>query len=179
MSSFNQYRDASADGIEGGLDLGLENDRSGQVDEPVPPAVPVSPALLGEAMIERAKTVVIVARRVDEDQAAQILLEAADKAHIPVRVAADQVMTALEEGVEPSGGITQDMLVQALDCVRPVERDPSSTQVSAQITNPVTSPVSSQVTTSPVSSPVSSQVSEVGSDQSKPLPTGPPAHQAA
>lgn len=168
MSSFNQSRDTSADGIEGGLGLGFESDRSGQVDEPV------SPALLGEAMIERAKTVVVVARRVDEDQAAQILLDAADKAHIPVRVAADQVMTALEEGVDPHGGITQDMLVQALDCVRPVERDWNSTQVSAQITSPVTSPVTSQIT-----SPVSSQVSEVGSDQSKPLPTGPPAHQAA
>lgn len=170
MSSFNQYRDASADGIEDGFGLGFESDRSGLVDESV------SPALLGEAMIERAKTVVVVARRVDEDEAAQILLDAADKAHIPVRVVADQVMTALEEGVEPNGGITQDMLVQALDCVRPVERDPSSTQVGAQITNPVTSPV----TTSPVTtSPVSSQVSEVSSDQSKPLPTGPPAHQAA
>lgn len=165
MSSFNQYRDTSADGIEGDLGLGRESDRSGQVDEPV------SPALLGEAMIERAKTVVIVARRVDEDQAAQILLDAADKAHIPVRVAADQVMTALEEGVDPRGGITQDMLVHALDCVRPVERDPSNAQASAQITNPVTNPVTSQITTS--------QVSEVGSDQSKPLPTGPPAHQAA
>lgn len=172
MSSFNQYRDTSADGIDGGLGLGFESDRSGQVDEPV------SPALLGEAMIERAKTVVVVARRVDEDEAAQILLDAADKAHIPVRVAADQVMTALEEGVDPHGGITQDMLVQALDCVRPVERDPSGGQVSAQITSPATSPVTGQITI-PATSPVSSQVSEVGSDQNEPLPTGPPAHQAA
>ncbi len=135
MPSFNQPRDTSAEGVEGGL--GFRSERSDQVDEPV------SPALLGEAMIERAKTVVIVARRVDEDQAAQILLDAADKAHIPVRVAADQVMTALQDGDDLHGGITQDMLVQALDCVRPVERDPG------------------------------------GDESSKPLPTGPPAHQAA
>lgn len=135
MPSFNQPRDTSAEGVEGGL--GFRSERSDQVDEPV------SPALLGEAMIERAKTVVIVARRVDEDQAAQILLDAADKAHIPVRVAADQVMTALQDGDDLHGGITQAMLVQALDCVRPVERDPGS------------------------------------DESSKPLPTGPPAHQAA
>lgn len=150
MPIFNQSRNTSTEGVEDGL--GFRSERSGRVDEPV------SPALLGEAMIERAKTVVIVARRVDEDQAAQILLDAADKAHIPVRVAADQVMTALQDGDDPHGGITQDMLVQALGCVRPVERDRSSSQVSAQVSN---------------------QVSGVSSDQSKPLPTGPPAHQAA
>jgi hypothetical protein len=80
----------------------------------------VSPALLGETMIERAKTVVVVARRVDEDQAAQILLDAASKAHIPVRLAADQVMCALE--ADDHVGITQEVLAHALGSVRPVER---------------------------------------------------------
>lgn len=140
MSSFKQPRDTPAESVEGGLRPGFESERSGQVDELV------SPALLGETMIERAKTVVIVARRVDEDQAAQILLDAADKARIPVRVAADQVMAALQDG-DGRGGITQDTLVQALGCVRPVERDPGNAQA--------------------------------GDRSSKPLPTGPPAHQAA
>ncbi|MGI5191358.1 ANTAR domain-containing protein [Promicromonospora sp. CA-289599] len=109
----------------------------------------MSPALLGEAMIERAKTVVVVASRVDEDQAAQILLDAADRARIPVRIAADQVMTALQDGDDLRGGITQDMLVQALGCVRPVEPDPSSDPRDPR------------------------------DEDNKPLPTGPPAHQAA
>jgi hypothetical protein len=72
-------------------------------------------------MIERAKTVVVVARRVDEDQAAQILLDAACKAHISVRLAADQVMSALQAD-DDHPGITQEMLAHALGCVRPVER---------------------------------------------------------
>lgn len=106
MSHFNQPRGTSAGGAGA-----AGPDRTDAV---------VSPALLGEAMIERAKTVVVVARRCDEDQAAQILLDAASKAHISVRVAADQVMCALQaDGHE---GITQDMLTRALGCVRPVEQ---------------------------------------------------------
>jgi CO dehydrogenase/acetyl-CoA synthase epsilon subunit len=84
----------------------------------------VSPALVGEAMIERAKSFVVVAKRVDDDEAAQILLDAADKANVPVRVAADQVMTALEHD-DVRDGITPDMLVHALGCVRPVEPVPT------------------------------------------------------
>ena len=137
MSSVSQSRHTSAEGVEGGPDLSSENDRSGQVEELV------SPALLGEAMIERAKTVVIVARRVDDDQAAQILLDAADKARIPVRVAADQVMAALQDSDDQQGGITQDMLVRALDCVRPVERDPGSEQLGEQ-GEPLTGPSAHQ-----------------------------------
>jgi CO dehydrogenase/acetyl-CoA synthase epsilon subunit len=81
----------------------------------------VSSALVGEAMIERAKSVVVVAQRVDEDEAGQILLDAACKARIPVRMAADQVMTALEAEVS-ADGITHDTLVRALDAVHPVGR---------------------------------------------------------
>jgi hypothetical protein len=112
MSSVNQPRSTFADDVGGSF--GFDSDRPDRVDELV------SPALLGEAMIERAKSVVVVARRCDEDQAAQILLDAADKAQIPVRVAADQVMTALQEEVD-HGGITQHTLAHALDCVRPLE----------------------------------------------------------
>jgi hypothetical protein len=78
-------------------------------------------AVVGEAMIERAKSVVVVAQRVDEDEAGQILLDAAYKAHIPVRLAADQVMTALQADECPDG-ITQDTLMRALAAVRPVEQ---------------------------------------------------------
>ena len=124
MLSINQPRGAPAD--------------SADAAGPGPTDGAVSPALLGEAMIERAKTVVVVARRVDEDQAAQILLDAASKAHIPVRLAADQVMSALQAD-DDHVGITQDMLTHALGCVRPVER----------------------------------------SREPDPLPTGPPAGQAA
>lgn len=111
MPSFNQPPGAFTDSA---ADAGLD-----QADEAV------SPALLGETMIERAKTVVVVARRVDEDQAAQILLDAASQAHIPVRLAADQVMSALQADDEHAG-ITQDMLTHALGSVRPVERSQDS-----------------------------------------------------
>lgn len=111
MSSFNQPRSTFADSAGGAAGTDLERD---QPDESV------SPALLGETMIERAKTVVVVAQRVDEDRAAQILLDAASKADIPVRLAADQVMTALEAD-DLHEGITQDTLVHALGCVRHVE----------------------------------------------------------
>ena len=81
---------------------------------------PALPAVVGEAMIERAKSVVVVAQRVDEDQAAEILLDAAREVGIPVRLAAYQVMTALQADVGHEG-ITHDTLVRALYAVRPVE----------------------------------------------------------
>lgn len=152
MPIFNQPRSTFADGVGGGP--GSDSERPDQTDpeqtdpdQVYPDQVDeaVSSALLGEAMIERAKSVVVVARRCDEDQAAQILLDAADKAHIPVRVAADQVMTALVDD-EHRGGITQDMLMHALGCVRPVQHDRRGGQPG---------------------------------DDGDPLPTGPPAHQAA
>jgi hypothetical protein len=84
-------------------------------------------AVVGEAMIERAKSVVVVAQRVGEDEAAQILLAAACKADIPVRLAADQVMEALEADECPNG-ITHDTLMRALAAVHPVhEPHPTGT----------------------------------------------------
>jgi hypothetical protein len=117
---FNETRTTFADDAAGGLDL--DTSSPSRVDDVV------SPALVGEAMIERAKSFVVVAKRVDDDEAAQILLDAADKANVPVRVAADQVMTALEQD-DVRDGITPDMLVHALDCVRPVEPVPSADPV--------------------------------------------------
>ncbi|MBO0609271.1 hypothetical protein [Myceligenerans salitolerans] len=75
--------------------------------------------LVGEAMIERAKSVIVVARRVEEDQAAQLLLDAADEAGIPVYLAADQVMTALEKSVDVD--VMEDALAGALEAVGPAE----------------------------------------------------------
>lgn len=109
MSTFIQPRSAFAGSVEGAT--GPDRDQ---------PDTPVSPALLGETMVERAKTVIVVAQRVDEDQAAQILLDAASKADIPVRMAAGQVMTALEADADHEG-ITRDTLVHALGCVHHVD----------------------------------------------------------
>jgi hypothetical protein len=83
------------------------------------PDATVPPAVVGQAMIERAKSVVVLAQRVGEDEAAEILLAAACKADIPVRLAADQVMEALEAD-ECRDGITHDTLMRALAAVRPV-----------------------------------------------------------
>jgi hypothetical protein len=112
VPTFNQPRSTFADRAE----------RAAGPD-PDQPDGSVSPALLGETLIERAKTVVVVAQRVDEDRAAQILLDAASRADIPVRLAADQVMSALEAD-DDHDGITQDTLMHALGCVHHVEQPP-------------------------------------------------------
>ncbi|MEU4388340.1 ANTAR domain-containing protein [Promicromonospora sp. NPDC023805] len=112
MRLTNETRTAFADDAAGGLDF--DSSSPSRLDDVV------SPALVGEAMIERAKSFVVVAKRVDDDEAAQILLDAAEQANVPMRVAADQVMTALERD-DVRDGITPDMLVHALDSVRPVE----------------------------------------------------------
>lgn len=132
MRFVNNTRTTFADDAAGGLDF--DSSSASRVDDVV------SPALVGEAMIERAKSFVVVAKRVDDDEAAQILLEAADKANVPMRVAADQVMTALEHD-DVRDGITPDMLVHALDCVRPVEVPPveperSSDRAPAELVEP-------------------------------------------
>lgn len=127
MGFIDNTRTTFADGAAGGLEF--DSSSPSRVDDVV------SPALVGEAMIERAKSFVVVAKRVDDDEAAQILLDAADKANVPMRVAADQVMTALEHD-DVRGGITPDMLVHALDCVRPVEPAPSWDPVPAGPADP-------------------------------------------
>jgi hypothetical protein len=166
MSSVNQPRSTFADDVGGGF--GFDSERPDRVDELV------SPALLGEAMIERAKSVVVVARRCDEDQAAQILLDAADKAQIPVRVAADQVMTALQDEVD-HGGITQDTLAHVLDCVRPLEHS----QDAGRGAGPDLAEVPGQ-STAESSEQAGEHVAEHGAEHSvEPLAVAAPAHQAA
>lgn len=119
MSSVNQFHGAPSP-LPGFPTGDLDPDRQRADAEGVR-------AFVGQAMIERAKSVIVVARRVDEDKAARILLDAANQADIPVRLAADQVMTALQAD-DDQEGITQDALVRALAAVRPMEqprgRDP-------------------------------------------------------
>lgn len=82
-------------------------------------------ALVGQAMVERAKSVIVVAERVGEDEATQILLHAASDANIPVRMVADQVMTAVRTDADEGGmqnTSVRDTLVRALGVVRPMER---------------------------------------------------------
>lgn len=89
----------------------------------------VSPTLVGEAMVERAVSVIVVAWRVDEGQAAQILLGAAREAGIPVHLAAGQVMTALQ--AETGEGFVQDALTRALGAACPVDRTQSHDSLPA------------------------------------------------
>ena len=78
-------------------------------------------ALGGQVMIERAKSVVVVTRRVDEETAAQMLFDAAEQVGIPVRVAAHQIVTALHpQADDDPEELTQGTLWQALDAVRAV-----------------------------------------------------------
>ncbi|MGI5187195.1 hypothetical protein ACQEVI_03520 [Promicromonospora sp. CA-289599] len=85
---------------------------------------PTEHALVGATMIERAKTVIVVARRVDDDHAAQMLSDAAVEAGVPVPVVADQVMTVLQSAAET---ITQSTLTRALGVVSPVDRQEGDT----------------------------------------------------
>ncbi|MFD6445254.1 ANTAR domain-containing protein [Promicromonospora sp. NPDC060204] len=93
-------------------------------DEPLR-ADRVAPGRVGQVMIERAKSVVVVARRVDEETAAQILADAADDAGIPVRLAADQIVTALQ-APDNREEITQDILAHAVEATHPVDPAPVS-----------------------------------------------------
>ena len=90
---------------------------------------PVQNALVSAAMIERAKTVIVVAQRVDDDRAAQMLAEAAVEAGVPVPVVADQVMTALQSDAEET--IAQSTLVRALGAIRPSGTPPGAGTQSA------------------------------------------------
>ncbi|MFD7025590.1 ANTAR domain-containing protein [Promicromonospora sukumoe] len=83
-----------------------------------PPDETVPTSLVGQVMIERAKSVVVVSRRVDEATATQMLVDAADSAGIPVRAVADQIVTALQnEGSKAV--LTQDVLEHAVEATEP------------------------------------------------------------
>jgi hypothetical protein len=84
-----------------------------------PPDETVPTGLVGQVMIERAKSVVVVSLRVDEETATQMLVDAADSAGIPVPEVADQIVTALQQdgGEAP---ITGDVLQRAVEAPQPV-----------------------------------------------------------
>ncbi|MFJ3404872.1 hypothetical protein [Promicromonospora sp. NPDC090134] len=124
-----EVRMTSVQPLTGGLDKGADRTPHSSVEgaglgaDPGQPELATDRTLIGQAMIERAKTVIVVAVRVDDDEAAQILLDAANQAAIPVRVAAGQVMTALQTGTEESERQetpVRDTLLRALGAVRPV-----------------------------------------------------------
>jgi hypothetical protein len=81
----------------------------------------VTRAFVSQAVIEQAKGVIAAAGGVDDDKAGRLLLDAASRASVPLRLAADQVMTRLraESG---ETGITRDAVTRALDGVEPVGR---------------------------------------------------------
>lgn len=81
----------------------------------------VTRAFVSQAVIEQARGVIMAVCGVSEEAAGQLLLEAAGRAGIPLRLAADQVMTRLQADREQCG-ITQAALTRALDGVEPVGR---------------------------------------------------------
>jgi hypothetical protein len=81
----------------------------------------VTRAFISQAVIEQAKGVIAAVRGVDDEAANNLLLDAANRAGIPLRLAADQVMTRLR--AESGGtGVTPAALTSALDGVEPVDR---------------------------------------------------------
>ncbi|GAB2469583.1 hypothetical protein GCM10027063_07390 [Promicromonospora xylanilytica] len=80
----------------------------------------VTRAFVSQAVIEQAKGVIMAVRGVDEETAGHLLLDVASRVSIPLRLAADQVMTRLR--TEGQTGITQAALTRALDGVEPVGR---------------------------------------------------------
>lgn len=81
----------------------------------------VTRAFVSQAVIEQAKGVIIAVRGVSEEVAGDLLLDAACAAGVPLRLAADQVMTSLRAAAG-SEGVTEAALMRALDGVEPVGR---------------------------------------------------------
>lgn len=79
--------------------------------------------VIGQVAIERAKGVIAVARAVQDDEAQQVLQEAATEAQIPESVAAVRIMAALEAGIG-SDESAADMLERGLTAVRPDAAEP-------------------------------------------------------
>lgn len=80
----------------------------------------VQEAFVGRAAVEQAKGVIAAVRGIGDGAAEQVLREAAGVAGVSLRVAADQVVAALQAGEQP--GVTQAALSHALDGVHPVGR---------------------------------------------------------
>ncbi|WP_242504413.1 PAS and ANTAR domain-containing protein [Promicromonospora panici] len=81
----------------------------------------VNRAFVSQATIEQVKGVIVAVRGVDEATAADTLVGVAREAGVSLRLAADQVMTALR-GNRDGVTVTRDSLAEALDAVRPMER---------------------------------------------------------
>ncbi len=81
----------------------------------------VNRAFVSQASIEQAKGVIVAVRGVDENTATEMLTEVARKAEVTLRLAADQIMTALHADNEKTG-VTQAALKRAIDTVHPVGR---------------------------------------------------------
>lgn len=78
--------------------------------------------VIGLVAIERVKCIIAVARDVQDDEARQVLRDAASDAHVPESIAAAQIMTALQtDGVGDEAETTVEMLERGLTAVRPVE----------------------------------------------------------
>ena len=75
--------------------------------------------VIGQVAIERAKGVIAVARDVQDDEAQQVLQDAATEAQVPESVAAVRIMAALGAGIV-SDESAADMLERGLTAVRPV-----------------------------------------------------------
>ena len=81
----------------------------------------VTRAFVTQAVIEQAKGAIVAVSGVDDEAAGHLLLDAASRAGVPLRLAADQVMARLraENGKR---GLTQAAVTRALDGVEPVGR---------------------------------------------------------
>jgi hypothetical protein len=81
----------------------------------------VNRAFISQAAIEQVKGIIIAVRGVDEPKATDILVNAARDAGVSLRLAADQIIAALQK---QGGGapVTVDMLDDALHAVHPVAR---------------------------------------------------------
>ncbi|MBO0609003.1 PAS and ANTAR domain-containing protein [Myceligenerans salitolerans] len=80
----------------------------------------VQHAFVSRAVIEQAKGVISAVRGIGDSAAEQLLRDAAGEVGIPLRVAADQMIAALQTGEK--SGVTQAALSRALDAIHPVDR---------------------------------------------------------
>jgi hypothetical protein len=81
----------------------------------------VNRAFISQATIEQVKGVIVALRGVDEATASEILVGAARRAGVSLRLAADQIMATLRAG-DDGEPVTPDALAQALDALHPVDR---------------------------------------------------------
>jgi hypothetical protein len=78
-------------------------------------------AFVSQAVIEQVKGVIVAVRGVDEATATEVLVGVAHEAGVSLRLAADQVMAALQSRGDDTT-VTREALAEALGAVRPVSR---------------------------------------------------------